>query len=316
MFVAILFLIVFAFVVYQKTTRGVCTSTTRLDGKVAIVTGGTAGIGREIALDFAKRRAKVIIACPFRDEGEAARNEIIKVSGNKQVIYEFLDLSSLKSTREFASNILKTEPRLDILVNNAGVGTVGDFMTKDGLNFIMQVNYFGHFLLTLLLLPLLKKTTSSRIVNQTSVLNMIGSVNIKFLNTIQGYWNTLQLYSNSKLCLILFGKELSRKLKHSGVSINCSDPGAVGTNIFANLGQILGKFLQYIFLTVFKTPEYGAQTAIHVAVDAGVDVSGEVFRDCRLSWFCNRQAFDEELCSKLWEETIKLVQLQDHEIQV
>ncbi|GBP46891.1 hypothetical protein EVAR_37795_1 [Eumeta japonica] len=292
MLLAIIILILVAFVVYQKKTKGVCTSTTRLDGKVAIVTGGTTGIGREIALDFAKRHAKVIIACPFRDEGEAARQEIIKMSGNRDVIYEFLDLSSLKSTREFANNILKTEPRLDILVNNAGVGLVGDFMTKDGLNFIMQVNYFGHFLLTLLLLPLLKKTAFSRIVNQTSVLNVIGSVNIKFLNA-KGCWNTLQLYSNSKLCLILFAKELSKRMKGSGVRVNCSDPGAVGTKIF----------------------ESGLNYKI-LAVDAGADVSGEVFRDCRLTRICNRQAFNEELCTKLWEETIKLVQLQDYEIQV
>ncbi|XP_049865867.1 retinol dehydrogenase 11-like [Pectinophora gossypiella] len=303
--------------VYQKLTNGVCKSKKKLGGKVALVTGGTSGIGLEIAKDFARRGAKVIVACPFKEEGENAKTIIMKETGH-EVVFKLLDLASLKSIRDFAADIMKTEDRLDILMNNAGVGLPGDFYTQDKINFVMQVNYFGHFLLTLLLLPLLKKSASksepSRIVNTSSGLHLLGSTNIEKLNRT-GYWYKLQLYSNSKLCLVLFAHELSKRLKGSNVVVNGFEPGIVGTRIFNSLNVVTGTIITFLAKILFKTARDGAQTAIHIAVDdAAGKVSGQHFKDCELTR-AKKSAYDDVIAKKLWEESTRLVKLSNDEIE-
>ncbi|CAG5042663.1 unnamed protein product [Parnassius apollo] len=304
---------------YQKNTNAMCKSKKRLDGKTAIITGGTTGMGLRIAIDFADRGAKVIIACPYPDEGASAIKTIFDKTGSEKVIYKYLDLASLESVRKFAADIVNTEDRLDILVNNAGVGIVGDFQTKDGLSFIMQVNYFGHFLLTLLLLPLLKKTgrplEPSRIVNTSSILHNIGKIDLENLNKTN-YWYKVQIYANSKLALVLFARELTCRLRSSKgthVVINSVDPGAVGTNIFYSVGSIGGVIIKFLSYNLFKTPWQGAQTAIHVVMDkkAG-EVSGEFFKNCKRTT-AHWNAYNEKVAKQLWAESVRLVKMSDEE---
>nr|XP_026486313.1 retinol dehydrogenase 11-like [Vanessa tameamea] len=300
---------------YQKNTNIICKSKKRLDGKTTIVTGGTSGMGLRIATDFADRGARVIVACPFVDEGTRGRKFIVDKTGNEEVIFKLLDLASTASIRKFSEDVIKTEKRLDILINNAGVGNVEDFATKDGLNFTMQVNYFGQYLLTLLLLPLLRKTGNSlepsRIVNTASILHNIGSVNFEKINC-PNYWYPIQLYANSKLCLILFTRELAKRLKdlkEFNVKVNSVDPGAVGTTIFNTTGKYYGGFITFLFSVLFKTPWEGAQTAIHVALDKKASlVSGELFKNCKLSR-AKQTAYDDDLACSLWEESRKLIGL-------
>lgn len=305
---------------YQKNTNLVCKSKKRFDGKTVLVTGGTTGMGLEIAADFAHRGAKVIIACPFEEEGQHGRKLIVRSSGSDKVIFKLLDLASLKSIRKFTSDILATEDRLDILINNAGVGIPGDFHTSDGMNFIMQVNYFGTFLLTMLLLPLLQKTGElselSRIVNTSSIMHKIGRIEIENMNKT-GYWYKWQLYGNSKLCLTLFAKQLSKRLKssESNVIINVVDPGAVGTRIFDSTGRSFGSFVSFLFMILFKHPWEGAQTALYAATSNRVGkMSGEYFKNCELSRASDK-AHDDELAFKVWEESIRLVGLSEGELE-
>ncbi|KAJ8732423.1 hypothetical protein PYW07_015022 [Mythimna separata] len=275
-------------------------------------------MGLEIATDLAHRGAKVIIACPFEDEGISARKQIVQETKNENVVFKLLDLGSLKSVRQFAADILKTEDRLDVLINNAGVGVPGDFLTPDGMNFVMQVNYFGGFLLTLLLLPLLKKTgkpeEKSRILLTTSILHKIGRVDIDNLNKIN-YWYRLQIYGNSKLCLIMFGNELSKRLEGSNVVVNNVDPGAVGTRIHYSGNKVHGFILKYMFNFLFKTTWQGAQTALHVALDkkAG-EVSGGFYQNCEVSRAVER-AYCDKTAKILWEESVRLVQLTEDEVE-
>ncbi|XP_050672702.1 retinol dehydrogenase 11-like isoform X1 [Leptidea sinapis] len=303
---------------YQKATNAICKSKKNLTGRTAIVTGGTNGMGLRIATDFASRGARVIVACPFIDEGTQGRNVIVDKTGNSDVVFKMLDLASLASVRSFAKEILETEDRLDILINNAGVGVGVDRLTKDGLNFIMQVNYFGHFLLTLLLLPLLLKTGTpsepARVVNTSSILHNIGIINFDQMNSLK-YWYTIQLYGNSKLCLILFAHELAKKLKGKNVVINTVDPGAVGTGIFNCVGSFFGVLISYFFKNFYKTPWEGAQTAIHVALDnkAG-KVSGEFFKNCELTR-ARSAAYNDRLSAKLWDESVRCVKLDSAEVK-
>lgn len=301
---------------YQKNTNQFCKSKKRYDGKTVLVTGGTTGMGLEIAADFAHRGAKVIVACPFEDEGQHGKKLIERSSGSDKIIFKLLNLASLKSVRKFAADILETEDRLDILINNAGIGTAGDFQTADGINYIMQVNYFGTFLLTMLLLPLLKKTGQpsepSRIVNTSSIMHKIGKIDLENINKT-GYWYKLQLYGNSKLCLVIFTRQLAKKLKRSHVVINVVDPGAVGTKIFNSTGKFFGSFSSFIFGILFKHPYEGAQTALYVATSNRVGkMNGEYFKNCELSRG-SEISYDDEVCANVWNESIKLVKLSDEE---
>ncbi|KOB65051.1 putative retinol dehydrogenase 11 [Operophtera brumata] len=303
--------IIILFGIYQKKTNALCESKKRIDGKTVLVTGGTAGMGLEIARELATRGARVIVACPFPEEGIAAREHIVHTTGNNNVQFKHLDLASLASTRRFADEVLRNENRLDILVNNAGVAGPCERNTADGMNIVMQVNYFGTFLLTLLLLPLLKKTgmpgERSRIVNTASVLHRLGKVS----DDLNANYKVLrgEVYARSKLCVVLFTRELAQRLKGENVVVNSVDPGAVGTGIFQSWNETVGRIVRWITYCFFKTPWEGAQTALHVALDEGAgDVTGEFFRNCRLS-SASQTACDAELAKTLWKESEKLVKM-------
>lgn len=318
MFILVQLVVVAGMVVglYQKNTNLICKSKKTMFGRTVLVNGGTTGMGLEIAADMAHRGAKVIISCPVLDEGLQAKKRIEKSSGSDKVIFKLLDLSSLASVRKFASDILKTEDRLDVLINNAGIGTPPERVTGDGLHLVMQVNYFGTFLLTILLLPLLKKTGDpsepSRIVNTASVLHKFGKVDYEHWNEVD-YWNKMILYGNSKLCVVMFTRELSTMLKDTHVVVNVVDPGAVGTAIFKSSGRTLGSFLAFLLSILFKTPWEGAQTALYVSLSARAgQMSGKYFKNLQVS-LPAKAVYDEEISKRLWYETVKLVKLKNNE---
>ncbi|XP_023937871.2 retinol dehydrogenase 11-like [Bicyclus anynana] len=317
-YIAIFYIIVALVIgLYQKSTNAICLSKKRLDGKTVIVTGGTLGMGYEIAKDLADRGARTIIACPFVDEGETAKKNIIQDTENERVVFKLLDLSSIASIRQFVKDIYATEERLDLLMNNAGIGTVEEFITKDGMSVIMQVNYFGQFLLTILLLPLLKKSGTNsdpaRIVNTSSSFHWFGFINFARLNDIK-FWYPLFFYANSKLCLLSFSYELTKKLREPNVVVNSVDPGFVGTGIFYSVGRFFGGIIRLALFVLSKTPWEGAQTALHVALDkkAGA-VSGKYFRNCNLS-VARKVSCDDKTAKQLWEESVRLVGLSDEEL--
>ena len=133
---------------------GVCTATTRLDGKVVLITGGSTGLGKETAMDLSKRGAKVYIACPDSKLGLDAVADIKKESRNDDVHHRILDLASFSSIRKFVQEVTAEENYLHVLINNAGIFRCPYWKTEDGLEMQMGVNHFGHFLLTNLLLTL------------------------------------------------------------------------------------------------------------------------------------------------------------------
>lgn len=199
------------------------------------------------------------------------------------------------------------------MVNNAGIGGPEDYVTEDGINLIMQVNYYGHFLLTLLLLPLLKKTGApsdpARIINNSSRLHYLFSQEYITLNVGgRSLAAKYVIYGTSKLCLALFTRELTKKVD-ANVVVNTADPGTVGTNIFYSINFLVCFVVSKLFYTFSKTPLEGAQTAIHVAIQIkGQDVKGEYFRN-RLVNIPSAKATNDELSSKVWKDSIRLVKL-------
>ncbi|KAF2897601.1 hypothetical protein ILUMI_08570 [Ignelater luminosus] len=293
-------------------------SSTCLVGKTAIVTGSNSGIGFYTAQDFAKRGARVILACRDSKRAEEARSKIVEATGNPNVVVRILDLGSLDSIRAFAKEINETEERLDILVNNAGVAGFEHQLTADGLSLTMQINHFGPFLLTYLLIGLLKKSAPSRVVNVSSDAAMIAKLDLENLNGPPNAFLTKTVdYANSKLCNILFTNELALRLEGSGVETYSIHPGAVKTEFFKNMSSTASrKVFETAAKMFYKTAEEGAQTSIYASVSKDViGKSGEYFADCKKNRK-PRAARDKELAKKLWEKSEEFVKLTAEERQL
>uniref|UniRef100_UPI0037E7F361 dehydrogenase/reductase SDR family member 13-like n=1 Tax=Semicossyphus pulcher TaxID=241346 RepID=UPI0037E7F361 len=282
-----------------------CTSKVKLHGKTVIITGSNTGIGKETAIDLAKRGARVILACRSRQRGEAALEDVKRESGSNQVVFMQLDLGSQKSVRSFAETFLKTESRLDLLINNAGVYMQG--RTEDGLGMMFGVNHIGHFLLTNLLLDRLKACGPSRVVNVASMTHNWGNVDFDCLNThkalgvgssaLDVFW----IYSNSKLCNVLFNHELAKRLKGTNVTCYSLHPGAINSDLARNTSSLFQLSLTPLNLFFFKNTVQGAQTTLHCALQEGIEpLSGRYFSNCTVRELYAR-AKDDAASKKLWE---------------
>lgn len=278
-----------------------------MDGKVVLITGANAGIGKETALDLAKRGAKVYMACRDFNRCEAARLEIVKRSQNPNVFNRTLDLASLTSIRQFARDFIAEETRLDVLVNNAGL--MGPRrLTADGFEMLIGVNHMGHFLLTNLLLPLLKKSAPSRIVIVSSMAHRMGKLKKDDLNSEKSY-KEFPAYAQSKLANLLFMRELVRRLKDTGVTVNAAHPGAVRTEIAKDSSKLLALALAPAFMLFLKDATLGAQTQILLAVEPQLErVTGRYFSNCKLDKESKNAQSDEDAVW-LWNESTKWTQL-------
>ncbi|CAG9791248.1 unnamed protein product [Diatraea saccharalis] len=294
--------------ILNKFSNGRCYTDNVMIGKVVIVTGANSGIGYATALELAKRGAKVILGCRDDKKGIEAVESIIKQTKNKNVKYIYLDLSSLSSVRKFVEEFKKSEFKLDVLVNNAGASGMGRSMTEDGMVKDMQVNHFGPFLLTLLLVPILKRSAPSRVIVVSSMLHRLGT--IEGVNE-EGRYGYFQTYCNSKLCNVLFANELARRLKGTGVVVNSLHPGQVNTSLYKT--TLFEKLRCLVLYTFFKSPEEGAQTSLYLAVADECDqISGKYFVDCKesgMSW----KAEDRYLAGELWSMSEKLVKVRPEE---
>ncbi len=269
-----------------------------IDGKTCIITGANSGIGKATAEQLARMGARVVMVCRGREKGERAKAEVEKKSGSSSVELMVADLASLDSVRKFAHEYQEGHDSLHVLLNNAGVARIRRSLTVDGFETTFQVNYLSHFLLTNLLLPLLKKSAPSRIVSVSSVAHYGGHVNFDDLQLERGY-GVMRAYSQSKLALVLFTRELARRLEGTGVTANCLHPGAVATNIWGSaLGpaSFLGKLTRLFMLS----PEKGAETQVFLASSRDVEgTSGEYFerkREKRSS----TESYDATLADRLW----------------
>uniref|UniRef100_A0A6P4FH83 NADP-retinol dehydrogenase n=1 Tax=Drosophila rhopaloa TaxID=1041015 RepID=A0A6P4FH83_DRORH len=287
---------------------GQFTKQTDESGKVFIVTGANTGIGKETVLEIARRGGTVYMACRDMNRCEKARQEIVRETNNTNIFARQLDLSSLESIRKFAASFKNEQDKLHVLINNAGVMHCPKSLTKDGFEMQLGVNHMGHFLLTHLLLDVLKKTAPSRIVNVSSLAHTQGSINVDDLNSEKSY-SRIGAYSQSKLANVLFTRELANRLKGTGVTTNSLHPGAVDTELLRNWKFLENSFVKYLvgplLWTLFKTPKMGAQTTLYAALDPALkEVSGLYFSDCQPKDVA-AAAEDEKTGKFLWEESEK-----------
>lgn len=219
-----------------------------------------------------------------------------------------LDLASSNSIREFVKKFKSLERKLDILVNNAGISGLPKSFTADGFEMQMGVNHLGHFLLTHLLLDLLKFSAPSRIVVVSSLAESWGKIEKDNFMSEKSY-DKVKAYFNSKLANNLFTIELARRLKGTNVTVNCCHPGAVMTEIGRHGPKILWYLFVLLFIPLFKTPMEGAQTQIRLALDPELsNVSGKYFSDCKEK-NPSKQSQDDELAKWLWDKSVELLKL-------
>ncbi|XP_041483156.1 retinol dehydrogenase 11-like [Lytechinus variegatus] len=291
---------------------GRCHSNARMDGKTVIITGCNTGIGKETAKDLAKRGARVIMACRNMEKAKAAQLDIIRESGSSNVVVKRLDLASMKSIREFSDEIKREEKSLHVLLNNAAVALCPPSKTEDGFEMQFGTNHLGHFLLTLLLLDLLKTSAPSRIVNVSSLAHEGGKINFDDIMLTKNY-NNFGAYSQSKLANILFTSELARRLKGTGVTCYSLHPGAVETDLLRHRDTYNAVWTIMLFFIepFFKTAEEGAQTSIYCCVDekAGQE-TGLYYSDCTVKQL-KSHARDDKAARKLWDLSLKLVGLEE-----
>ncbi|XP_072028111.1 retinol dehydrogenase 12-like [Amphiura filiformis] len=283
--------------------------TTTLHGKTAIITGGNAGIGKETAIDFARRGARVIIGCRNPKKATEAVKEIRRRSRSSNVVYIPLELSDQDSVREFANTILSQESRIDYLINNAGIGEAAKgHVNKEGYNMVFAVNHLGHFLLTMLLLNRLKESAPSRIINVSSIGHtMAKEGDLPFTQKGEEGRIFLREYNRSKLALVLFTKELARQLEGSGVTTYSLHPGVIRSSIIATLNEANPMsrnrywWLVLFFWLVGSNSTAGAQTTIYCALEKSIThLSGRYFDNCRVAKE-SELARDDGLAKKLWD---------------
>ncbi|XP_077411188.1 retinol dehydrogenase 12-like isoform X2 [Vanacampus margaritifer] len=263
----------------KMNCRPVCcnrwSSEERLDKKTVIITGANTGIGKETARDLAARGARIIMACRDLERAEEARSEIVEDTGNENVLVRKLDLSDSRSIRAFAELINKEEKQVNILINNAGIMMCPYSKTADGFEMQFGVNHLGHFLLTYLLLDLIKFSAPARIVVVASVAHT---------------WTGLQLDD----------------LNSTGVSVFSLHPGVVQSDLWRHQHPCIQVAVK-IFRIFTKTTVEGAQTTIYCAVQSGLESqSGAYFSDCAPAR-CSRSASDDDLAQELWESSCNML---------
>ncbi|XP_017027060.1 retinol dehydrogenase 12-like [Drosophila kikkawai] len=284
--------------------EGKFTKNTDETGKVFIVTGCNTGIGKETVLEIAKRGGTVYMACRDMNRCNEARDEIIKETNNQKIYSRELDLSSFDSIRNFAAGFKREQDKLHVLINNAGVSFCPRSLTKDGIELQFGVNHVGHFLLTHLLLDVLKKTAPSRIVVVSSALHAKGSINVNDLNSKKSYSKT-GAYHQSKLANILFTRELAKRLEGTGVTVNSLHPGVVDTEIWRNLNGFTKAMTSPLRWAFFKTAKSGAQTSLYAALDPDLkNASGLYFSDCKAKKV-SKAAKDDKMAKFVWAESEK-----------
>jgi NAD(P)-dependent dehydrogenase (short-subunit alcohol dehydrogenase family) len=278
-----------------------------MGGKVVLITGGTSGIGKAVATALAAMGAEVVVTGRSRERGEAAVEEIRRASGKEGVSLVLADLTVQAEVRTLAEEFGRSHDRLDVLINNAGAVFSKRVETADGLERTLALNHLAPFLLTNLLLEMLKESAPSRIITVSSEARRGAEIDFDDLQSERKY-RGFQVYGKSKLANILFTYELAERLRGTGVTANCVHPGPVSTNFGKNNGGLM--VLLFRALKPFmRTPEQGADTLIYLASSPEVEgVSGRYFGDRKvISSF--EEPHDASVQRRLWEESEELTNL-------
>jgi len=284
-----------------------------LAGKTAVVTGATSGLGLEVAVALVRAGARVLMVGRDPVRTAAALNVVRRraASGVGVGAVETLlcDLSSQASIRRLAPQVLTLAPSLEILVNNAGTVSVERKVTADAIETTFAVNHLGYYLLTRLLSDRILASAPARIVNVASHLHYKGTLDLDDLGFERGY-HVLKAYARSKLGNVLFTRELAKRLRGTGVTVNALHPGSVASNIWSGAPRWTQPILAIAKRLFMISPEEGARRITYLA--ASPDVAGDsglYFENDRPT-SPSPLACDDTLATRLWDVSARLVRLE------
>jgi NAD(P)-dependent dehydrogenase (short-subunit alcohol dehydrogenase family) len=279
-----------------------------MQGKVVVITGATSGIGEVAARRLADMGARIVLVARDRARGEASLARLGRgVKSNPHSIH-YGDISRISEMTRLASEIAAAEPRIDVLINNAGAVFGAHHVTEDRLELTFALNHMAYFVLTNGLRERLMAAAPARVINTASSAHRGRRLDFDDLQSRKAY-SAINAYGRSKLCNILFTRELSRRWAGSGVTANCLHPGFVATRF----GDGSGGWHARVFSVakVFAiSPEKGAETMVYLASSRDVaDVSGEYFYKCRPAT-PSAEALDDGAAARLWIESAKLAEIE------
>jgi NAD(P)-dependent dehydrogenase (short-subunit alcohol dehydrogenase family) len=280
-----------------------------MDGKVVLVTGGTGGIGKDIAQGLASMGANLVVVGHDRSKGEAAAAEIKASSGNEAVELMVADLSSQAEIHRLVREFEAHYDRLDVLVNNAGGLYLRRWETAEGIEGTLAVIHFAPVLLTNLLLPMLQRSAPSRIVNVSSWSHRWAKLNLDDLQ-MREHYSPRAAYSRAKLINLLWTYELARRLEGTEVTINLADPGGASTEMTRS------EAMPWIFRTINRlgrkvmTTEKAARVSIYLASSPEVEGVNRAYFDNNSKQIKSSKAsYDEEAQKRIWEVSAELAKL-------
>ena len=276
-----------------------------MEGKVVVITGGTSGIGQVAAEELAGMGARIVLVARDKARAEATLSRLRQQAPGLNHGVHYGDLSRIAEMKRVAAEIAATESRIDVLINNAGALFGSRRVTEDGLESTFALNHMSYFVLTYGLRERLAASAPARVVNTSSDAHKGKSIDFDDLQSARDY-RGFGAYGRSKLCNILFTRELARRLNGTRVTANSLHPGFVDTRF----GDEAGGFFSYLIRigkkTVALSPQKGAKTIVYLASSPEVaDVSGEYFYKCRVAT-PTAQAQDDAAARRLWQETEKL----------
>ena len=274
--------------------------------KTCVITGATSGIGLATAAALAERGLRLVLLARSPARTEAALEAIRRRAPAAKLEVVPAELASLRSIAEAAAQVRARCPRIDVLLNNAGVVLLRRETSADGYEKTFAVNHLAYFALTNLLLDRIVATPGARIVSVASEAHRFGgALDFDDLQSARRY-RGLAVYGRSKLCNILWTRELARRLAGSGVTANCCHPGGVATRL-GQTDAAWTRLLSRVLGTLLLTPEQGARTSVYLATAPGLgSVSGRYFakeREIRPA----RAARDDAAARRLWEASEALV---------
>ena len=280
-----------------------------MQGKVVVMTGATSGIGQVAAEKFASMGARIVQVARSRERAEAALARLRYIAPKASHTVHYADLSRVAEMQRVAGEIAQAEPRVDVLINNAGALFNSRQVTADGLEMTFATNHMAYFLFTRGLRERLLASAPARIVSTASDAHKGNQIDFDDLQSAKGF-RGFKIYGRSKLCNILFTRELARRLAGTGVTANCLHPGFVSTRFGDESGGAFSLVVR-IAKNFAISPEKGAETIVYLASSPDVAaVSGEYFYKCRVAT-PSKEARDDDAARRLWRETARLAGVEE-----
>ncbi|MCP4867213.1 MAG: SDR family NAD(P)-dependent oxidoreductase [Proteobacteria bacterium] len=282
-----------------------------MEGTVCVVTGANSGIGKETARELSRRGATVVMTARNQERGEAAATEVRTSTGSDRVELLMLDLADLDSVRAAAAELKQRHDRLDVLINNAGLVLTRRTTTPQGHESTFGINHLGPFLFTRLLEEPLAAAAPARVVNLSSMGHRLsGGLNFDDLQWEQRSFSGVSVYNDSKLCNVLFTKELARRWADRGITAYAVHPGIVRSG-FGGDGDAPGWFGTMIAMTkvFYLSPQRGSRTSVKCATaDLESLVSGGYYAHSR-RMRASGKGKNAETAARLWDVSEQLVGL-------